>query len=81
MTTDKEPCPHYAKTGLKPPRGGVEKTCRACPLHNERGDCIQDIIDDMGEQTGDTVTQAAFEVAEIWGQFNERKHAQETADS
>ncbi len=72
MTTQGQ-CPHFSKTGLKPPRGGQEKMCRACPLRNEKGNCIQDLIDDMGEQVGNEISEAQSEIAAIWRKWNDRK--------
>ena len=69
----RDSCQHFAKTGLTPPRGGMEKMCLVCPLRNEGGDCIQDIMDDMGDEVGHKAVVAGYKIAEIWRKFDERK--------
>lgn len=57
-------CEHFQKAGWKV--SIPEKECLVCPLRNEVGNCIQDIIDDKGLEMG-------TEISEIWRVFYEQK--------
>ena len=69
MTKERKECPHFKKTGIKP-KSSLEKDCSVCPLRNENGDCIQDIIDDKGAEMG-------AGIAEIWRVFYESKNTKD----
>lgn len=56
-------CPHFKKTGLK---SKPEKECLICPLRNEKGDCIKDIMDDRS-------LEMEQEISEIWRIFYKNK--------
>jgi hypothetical protein len=70
---NKNACPYYAKTGLSALPGEMETMCRSCPLRNERGDCIQDLIDDMGRKIGNEISEAQSEIAAIWRRYEYTK--------
>jgi len=67
MNAIDEGCTHFNRTGIK---SSIEKECLVCPLRNENGDCIQDIIDDKGAEMG-------AGIAEIWRVFYESKNTKD----
>ena len=56
----KQGCRHFKRTGIT--ASSIEEACSICPLRNEAGDCIEDIIQDKGEEMG-------AEIAAIWEKF------------
>ena len=64
-------CKHFAKTKIKLPlRHTIADECRICPLRNKKGDCVEDITDDLGL----TVKDKLDERDEIWRRFYESKN-------
>ena len=60
-------CEHFARTKIKlPAKHSPEQECRICPLRNDTGNCIKDIMDDKG-------LEIETEISEIWRRFYEDK--------
>lgn len=58
-------CEEFERTGLPRP-ATIEKACKICPLRNEKGDCIKDIVDDLANDLSD---KASKEISLIWEAF------------
>ena len=61
-------CEHFRKTGLK--AKNLEEECRICPLRNEKGDCIKDIMEEKS-------SEMETEVSQIWERFWRNKYAKD----
>ena len=59
-------CSHFAMTGIKlKVKHTPEEECRICPLRNEKGDCIKDIMEEKS-------SEMETEISEIWRCFYDR---------
>ena len=64
-------CSHFAMTGIKlKVKHTPEEECRICPLRNEKGDCIKDIMEEKG-------LEMEAEVSQIWERFWRNKYAKD----
>ena len=63
--TAKKTCQYFTVAGLQRPHGGMEKMCAMCSLRDETGNCIQDIIDELGDDVAALVGKAQLEIWKI----------------